>query len=152
MRLAVVHVTEKLRREQTVDIRDEIVGDDLEAWLEDLACAVLDKDSARVKRSLREAYRRGASLQMSLPGLEHASLPPSVLDGDRAIPISRATVRQARQEIGWHRRSVNLQNQVVGGWEATMDKVVELGIPDDETIAEIIDRYPLALDGSDEAA
>lgn len=155
MRLAVAHVAEMLRKDETVDLPDALVGEDAEGWLEDLARATIAKDARRVKQGIRGGSRRGwVQLQLSLPGLGHASLPPAVWDGDTGIPITRATVSQIRKEVGLQRRTVNIEDQVVSGWEATLERFQQLGIPDEETVAEIMDRYQSAAieDTTDDVA
>jgi hypothetical protein len=151
IRDAVVAVTSRLRKGEIAQLADELVGADLEGWLEDLAIATLTGDARRAKRSMREASRRGASLQLALPGLEDAALPPVAWEKDEAgfdvaIPATRATKAQLRREVTLMRRMVSLQDRVVGGYEATLDHLDGLGVADDATGAEILAMYPLEIE------
>lgn len=107
-RQAAAEVAQRIRKGEVAGLADALIGDDLEGWLEDLAVATITKDAARVKRSLREAARRGAEIQLAIPGMDHASLPPVVFTRDEfgqdvAVPIWLATKAQIRRETGWCR-------------------------------------------------
>jgi hypothetical protein len=146
IREATVVVAEKIRRGEVADAANALVGDDLEAWIEDLAVATIERDTQRIKRGMREASRRGASIQLELPGLEHAALPPVIwirdeAGADVALPVWLATVAQIRREVSLNRRTVDLQSRVVAGWEATLAQLEKLGVPDGMTGGEIADRY-----------
>lgn len=153
-RQAAAVVAERIRKGEVADLARTVVGEDLEVWLEDLAVATITKDANRVKRSMREAARRGASIQLALPGMEHAALPPVVFARDEhgmdiAIPVWLATKAQIRREVSLHRRAVAIQDRVVAGYEETLARLDELGVSDEATGAEILEQFPVALEGGD---
>jgi hypothetical protein len=147
LRQAISFVAEKIRKGESADVALSITGDDLEEWLEDLAMTTIDKTARRVKKGVRDGTRKGiASIQLSLPGLEHAALPPIVWKKDEhgfdvAVPMMLASKSEIRREVLNNRRVVNLIDQVVAGWEATLGRLDELGVPDEATGHEILDQF-----------
>lgn len=149
-RRAIVRVAEKLSQDESVSIPAAIIAasGDIEHYIECAARAALARDSEAVKKSLRDAQRHGFSLQISLPGMEHASLPRMVYLKDAetneefAVPPSQATLDQIDQEISKHRRIVKVQDRVVSGWEATSKRARDLGAAGDWTGAELEASFP----------
>jgi hypothetical protein len=153
-RRAIVRVAEKLSHDETVSIPAAIIeaSGDIEHYIEQAARAALLRDQEAVKKNFRDAQRQGLSLQISLPGMEYASLPRMVWPKDLetgeefAVPTSLATLPQIDTEIRKQRRSVAVQDRVVSGWEATMVRVRELGATDDWTGAELEVNFPRKVD------
>jgi hypothetical protein len=155
IRDAALVVVERVRNGEVVDLVDVLTKDDPVSWLQDAALAQLDRDRPRLKKTLREAARRGASMQLEIPGMGHASVPFVVFAEDehgteRALPVWEATKGQIRREVELHRRAVNIQDRIVDGYEATLTRLDQLGVPDSMTGAEIAERFPLAVDGEGE--
>lgn len=152
IREAVAWVSDRIRKGESADVARAIAGEDLEGWLEDLALTTLTKEARSVRRAQREAVRRGAGVQMSLPGMDHATLPAIVWDRDEngfdvAIPLPLASKAQVRREVELHRRAVSIMDRVVGGYEATLAKLDELGYDEDVLIAEIqVEQHQLEED------
>lgn len=147
IREAVGVVAERLRKNEAVNLDQAIVGTDVEEWLEDLAHATIARDTARIKKTIREGQRKGwVQTQIALPGLEHAALPTVVWRKDQdgsetAVPLLAATFAEMKREVLLHRRAVALMDKVVSGWEASLDRLEELGVTDDTLGAEIIERF-----------
>lgn len=158
IREAVMFVAAKIRKGESADVALSITGEDVEGWLEDLALTTISKDASLMKKKIREGSRKGGvSIQLAIPGMDHAALPPAVWKKDEngfdvALPVARATKAEIRREVQLNRRVANLIDQVVGGWEATLDRLDELGVSDDELGHEIIERFadrPELEDGDD---
>lgn len=151
IRQASVVVAEKIRANQAADIPEAILGD-LEHYVAQAAEARLRQDVEAFKKSARDAGRSGASVQLQIPGMAHASLPfivfvkdPDTGD-DQGLPASQATVAQIRAEVRIQRRSVNVQDRIVSGWEATLERLEELGVQDDWLGAEVEAQFPRELE------
>lgn len=151
IRAASVVVAEKIRRGDTVSIPAEILAD-LEKYVQEAAEARLRGDVEAFKSAARKAGRSGAQIQLALPGMEHASLPAIVFikdpdtGEDQGIPIAHATKAQIRAEVAKHRRAVAVQDRIVAGWEAALQLLDSLDVPDDWTGAEIEAAFPKELD------
>lgn len=147
IRQAITFVAEKIRKGESADVALSITGENVELWLEDLAMSTIDKEARRVRKGTRDAARKGvASIQLALPGMEHAALPPIVWKKDEngfdvAVPTMLASKGEIRREVLNNRRVVNLIDQVVAGWEATLDRLDELGVSDEATGHEILDQF-----------
>jgi hypothetical protein len=148
-RRAIIVVAEKLRSDESISLPDAIVNaaGDIEHYIEQAARAALAKDTEALKKNLRDGMRQGMSLQMSLPGMEHASLPTMVFVKDAngeefAKPASLATLDQIDAEIRKARRSVEIQDRVVSGWEATSALARSLGATGEWTGAELEVNFP----------
>jgi len=149
-RRAIVRVAEKLSRDESISIPASIVAaaGDIEHYIEQAARSALARDSEAVKKNLRDAQRQGLSLDIALPGMEHASLPRMVYVKDTetgeefAVPASQATLDQIDAEISKQRRSVSIQDRVVSGWEKTSSRARELGATDTWTGAELEANFP----------
>ena len=149
-RRAIVKVAEKLSRDESISLPAAIIAaaGDIEHYIEQAARAALARDSEAVKKNLRDAQRQGFSLELSLPGMEYASLPRMVWVKDSetgeefAMPTSQATLDQTDQEIKRQRRSVSVQDRVVSAWEATSKRARELGADGSWTGAELEANFP----------
>jgi len=147
-RRAIIAVAEKLRSDESISIPEAIVtaAGDIEHYIEQAARAALAKDAEALKKNLRDGMRQGMSLQMSLPGMEHATLPTMVFvkeNGEEfAKPASLATLDEIDAEIRKARRSVEIQDRVVSGWEATSARARSLGATGDWTGAELEANFP----------
>lgn len=151
VRVTAMKVADKLRRGEIVNLDAELMGEDPESWLVEAAEAMLNKQEGRVKKALREAVRRGAGIQLELPGMAHAALPMCVFLKDEhgrdvIVPAWRATLGQMRHEVEHHRRVLTVQGRVLSGMEATIDRLDDLGVPDSMTGAEIMEAYPVTLE------
>lgn len=151
---AIVAVAEQLRNSETVNISDAVIAPygDVMHYVKQAAEAALRKDTEALKKNMRDAQRHGHSFQLSLPGMEHASLPLMVWDRDAetgeefAVPTALARWPQIKAEIRRQRRSVNAQDRVVSGWEATESRAEELGVTDEWTGAEIEANFPKEIE------
>ena len=149
-RRAIIAVAEKLRSDESISIPDAIVNaaGDIEHYIEQAARAALAKDTEALKKNLRDGMRQGLSLQMSLPGMDHATLPTMVFVKDAETgeefvkPASLATLDEIDAEIRKARRSVEIQDRVVSGWEATSVRARELGATGEWTGAELEVNFP----------
>lgn len=153
---AIVAISAKIRAGEIADIQAEIVGDDPEAYVLDAVNAVYRGNFASARRSLNAAQRNGLSAQLEIDGLDHASLPMVVWgkaeDGrDVAVPAGRATFKQIKAEVRKHRRAVSIQDRTVGGWEATLSRLEDLGVSDDWTQDEIEEHFGRPALGGDDA-
>lgn len=149
-RRAIIAVAEKLRADESISLPDAIVGaaGDIEHYIEQAARAAIAKDTEALKKNLRDGMRRGMSIQLSLPGMEHASLPQMVIAKDEttgeefAKPSQLATLDEIDSEIRKARRAVEIQHRVVAGWEATSARARELGATGEWTGAELEINFP----------
>lgn len=147
---AIVAVAEQIRNDQSVNLSEAVIAPygDVEHYVKQAAEAALRKDAEALKKNMRDAQRHGHSLQLSLPGMEHATLPVMVWQRDSetgdefAVPVALATLAQIKTEIRKQRRSVDAQDRVVSGWEATVAKAEELGATDGWTGAELEANFP----------
>jgi len=152
IREAVVAVADRIRKNETVDLAATVAGEDLEGWLEDLALSTIAKDGRAVKRRIREGTRQGfGTMQIALPGMEHAGLPLMMWrredDGsETAVPLPLATFAEVRREVAQHRRAVKIADRIVKGFEATIDKLETLGVTDETTGAEILEQFAPSLE------
>lgn len=151
---AAVVVSERLRSDESVSLDEAIIAPygGVVEYVQAMAEAALRRDEAAFKRDARNAIRNGGSIQLELPGLGHASLPFVVFARDAdtgeefAVPTSLATFAQIKAEIRLARRSVNTQERVVSAYEATIERLEELGVDDSQTGAEIEAIFPAELD------
>jgi len=151
---AIVAVADHLRNEESVSISDAVIAPygDVLHYVKQAAEAALRKDTEALKKNMRDAQRSGQSLQLSLPGMDHATLPWMVWEKDAetgdefAVPAALATMAQMKVEIRKQRRSVDSQDRVVSGWEATMARAEELGATDDWTGAELEANFPKEIE------
>ena len=149
-RRAIIAVAEKLRTDESVNLPDAVVGaaGDMEHNIEQAFRAALAKDTEALKKNLRDGMRQGMSLQMSLPGMDHATLPTMVIVKDKetgeefAKPSQLASLDEIDVEIRKARRAVEIQDRVVSGWEATSSRARELGATGDWTGAELEVNFP----------
>jgi len=145
MREAAVIVAERIRSNETIELDDAIVEahGDLVHYLEQAGISALMKDKAAFKKNWRDAQMTQSASQLALPGMEHASLPMVVFDGDdNAIPVSLATLDQIDREISRMERAMSVKARVVGGYRATHTRLRELGVTGDTTGAEIAAMFP----------
>lgn len=147
LRIAAVAIADKIRAGETANIPEAILTD-LEHYVLRAAEDRLRGDVEAFKKSSRAAGRSGAEVQIALPGMDYASLPfivfvkdPDTGD-DQGIPASKATKAQLRAEVKVQRRTVNVQDRIVSGWEATLDRLDDLDVPDEWTGAEIAAAFP----------
>lgn len=151
---AIVAVADQLRNDESVNISDAVIAPygDVLHYVRQAAESALRKDTEALKKNMRDAQRAGHSLQFSLPGMDHASLPVMVWQRDSdtgdefAVPAALATLAQIKSEIRKQRRSVDAQNRVVSGWEATIVRAEELGAADDWTGAELEANFPKEIE------
>jgi hypothetical protein len=150
----IIAVAEKIRNDESVELLDAIVTPygDLEHYLRQCFDAQLRRDSEAVKKNFRDAQRQGLGLQLALPGMDHASLPACVwvrnpetgLDDPKSTV--HATLLEIKAEVRKQRRSVDVQDRVVSGWEATIARAEELGATDDWTGAELEAAFPKEME------
>ena len=146
----IVAVAEQIRNDESVELLDAIVAPygDLEHYLRQCYDAQVRRDSEAVKKNFRDAQRQGLGLQLSLPGMNHASLPACVWvrNADTGLDDPKSTVHanlsEIKAEIRKQRRSVDVQDRVVSGWEATIARAEELGATEDWTGAELEAAFP----------
>lgn len=149
-REAAIIVAERIRNNETVELDDAIIEahGDLVHYLEQAGLAALAKDKAGFRKNWRDAQMTQSATQLSLPGMEHASLPAVVFDkDDNAIPIALATLDQAEREIARMERALSVKSRVVGGYRATVERLRELGVTGEMTGAEIAATFPNELEG-----
>lgn len=147
---AIVAVAEQLRNDSTVNLNDAVIAPygDVQHYVKQAVEAALRKDTESLKKNMRDAQRQGHSLQLSLPGMDHATLPVMVWQRDTetgeefAVPAALASLSQIKAEIRKQRRSVDAQDRVVSGWEATVARAEELGATDEWTGAELEVNFP----------
>jgi hypothetical protein len=154
----IVKVTEKIKRGEVASIDDTFLESiaDLDHYVEQAVMAKLRADNNAVVRNIQDAQMSTnvASLQLNLPGLEHAALPAAVKDlGAPASkptmkPLRMATAKEIRSEIKTYRRRVEVQARVVGGYEETWRKVEEMIDLDDETTGAEIESTLKAITAS----
>jgi hypothetical protein len=149
-REAAIIVAERLRSGDIVDVEDAIIEahGDLVHYLEQAGMAALAKDKAGFKRNARDAQMVQSATQLSLPGMEHASMPRAVFDDDdNMVPVELATLDQIEREVLRMERSVNVRVRVVGGYRATIDRLRDLGVTGEMTGAEIATTFPREIEG-----
>lgn len=151
---AIVAVAEQIRNDERVNLSDAVIAPygDVLHYVKQAYEAALRKDTEAIKKNMRDAQRSGHSLQLSMPGMDHATLPVIVWQRDTetgdefAVPAALATLAQIKGEIRKQRRSVDAQNRVVSGWEATVARAEELGATDDWTGAELEANFPKEIE------
>lgn len=151
---AIIAVAEQIRNDESVSISDAVIAPygDVLHYVKQAAESALRKDTEALIKNMRDAQRSGGSLQMSLPGMEHASLPLMVWQKDPetgekfGVPTALATIVQIKSEIRRQRRTVDSQDRVVSGWEATVARAEELGATDDWTGAELEANFPKEIE------
>ena len=141
-RQALIAVTQKIRANEPADMETAIVGaaGDWEHYIQQAAEAALAKDKEKLKKNIRDAQMVQNGMDIALPGMEHAALVAAVFDDDgTAIPGALASRSQQKAEISKMRRSVNIRDRVVAGYEATQAELDRLGVPE-EAIAVMFPR------------
>jgi hypothetical protein len=148
-REAAVIAADRIRNNQAVELDEAIIEahGDLVHYLVQAGLSAMAKDTAGFRRNWRDAQMTQSASQLSLPGMEHASLPAVVFDNDdNMMPVALATLAQIEREISRMERAVNTKVRVVGGYRATLNRLRELGVTDDQTGAEIAANFPNELE------
>lgn len=153
---AIIAITQQIREGRIVDVEAAVIGEDVEGFVRDAVDAAYRGNYAAAKRHGRTAARRGLSTQLEIPGMGHGTLPPAVWTKDDTgrdvvIPAGQATFSQIKSEIRSNRRSVNVEDRVVSGWEATAAALEKLGVSDDWTEADIEENFGKSIMGGDDA-
>lgn len=124
-----------------LDARVEAHGG-AEEYAEQLIASDMTKFEAQLRRLIREGQERAAIDQLPIPGMDYATLPRAIAVTDPELgiivkPRHMCTLDEVRQEIAAMRRDVNTRDRVVGGYEASVARLAELGYEPTELMAQI---------------
>jgi hypothetical protein len=124
-----------------LDARVEAHGG-AEEYAQQLVESDMAKFQAQLRRLIREGQERSAIDQLPIPGMDYATLPRAIAVNDPEAgiivkPRHMCTLDEVTQEIAAMRRDVNTRDRVVGGYEATVKRLTELGYGSEEVMAEI---------------
>jgi hypothetical protein len=113
-----------------------------EEYAEQLVASDMAKWQAQLRKLIREGQERAAIDQLPIPGLDYATLPRAIAVTDSELgtivkPRHMCTLEEVRQEVSAMRRDVNTRDRVVGGYEASVARLTELGYQSDELMADI---------------
>lgn len=113
-----------------------------EKYAEALLSNDLTKVEAQMRKLLREAQERTAMDQLAIPGMDYATLPRFIVVNDPDIgvitkPRHLCTLGDVKAEVAAMRRDVNTRDRVVGGYEAALSRITELGYAPEQIMADI---------------
>lgn len=151
---AIVIVADKIRNGEIANLNEAVIeaagGPD--EYVMAAYEAAMRKDTSGFERDGRNASSTGASVQLELPGMEHASLPFMIKVKDPEtkewlwVPPSVATLDQADAEVRKLEQINAVRTKVIGGYRATIDRLRELGVPGETTGAEIAALFPREIE------
>lgn len=156
IREASVVIAEKIRNGEVASI-DQAVLDaagGAEEFVYQAAVAQLRKDTASVERNARAASLHGQSMQLEIPGVEHAAFPfwVKVIDketGERlGVPPTVATLDEIDAEVARLEQKAEMQKRVADGYRATIQRLRDLGVPGDMTGADIAAHFGSEVEAS----
>lgn len=137
-------VVKHLQQNESVtalDARIEAHGG-AEEYAEQLVTSDMAKFQAQMRKIIRDGQERAAMDQLPIPGMDYATLPRVIAVNDPEIgvivkPRHLCTLSEVKAEIAAMRRDVNTRDRVVGGYEAAVARISELGYEADELMSDI---------------
>lgn len=152
---AIVKVTEKIKRGEVAFVDESYLDSigDIDFYVEQAVMAKLRADEKAVVRAIQDAQMNTeeAHAQLSLPGVDHASLPAAVKDLEapagqpRMKPLRLATAKEIKFEISSYRRRIETQSRIVGGYEQTWQRIEETIDVDPEMTGADIEAHLKAI-------
>jgi hypothetical protein len=151
---AIVKVTDKIKRGEIALVDESYLESipDIDHYVLQAVLAKLRADANAVVRNIQDAQmNHEMSSQLTLPGIEHASLPAAVKDLSspkgkaRMKPLRMANAKEITTELRTYRRRVDVQNRIVGGYEATWNSIKETIPVDDEMTGSEIESQLKAI-------
>lgn len=95
---------------------------------EEYAEQLVTSDMAKFQAQMRKMMD-----QLPIPGMDYATLPRVIAVKPRHL----CTLSEVKAEIAAMRRDVNTRDRVVGGYEAAVARISELGYEADELMSDI---------------
>lgn len=147
---AIEKIAAKIRAGEIADMEESIIGEDVELYVRLAFEAKYRGDKATTKAILRKAGRSGFAIQLSIPGMDHASLVPCTYDDDdNPVPFGKSKFGKIRHEVARNVRAAAVVTRIADGQQQTCDRLQELGVTDDWTGDEILEQFgPEMNDGT----
>lgn len=146
---AIATVSGLARSGQIVDIPEAILDSiaDLNLYVLEAFQASLRNDSKAVVKHIQTAQMSAATMQLTIPGMDHAALPALVVDLEakdrgelRMKPLKLATLSEVEHEVSNMERRHAAQGRVIGGYRETLARIKDLVEPDEAmTVSEMLD-------------
>lgn len=138
----------RLRKNESVsvvDMRIEAHGG-IEQYAEYLLKDDIAKAEAQARKLLRKTQQETPMIQLAIPGMDYATLPMAMAVHDEDLgetivkPLLMCTLSEVKSEVAAMRRNVNTQDRVVGAYEATVARLIELGYDTNKMMGDIQDE------------
>lgn len=146
---AIQKIAAKIRAGEIADMEASILGDDVELYVRLAFEAKYRGDKAATKAILRKANRAGFAQQLTIPGMDHASLPGCTYDDDdNPVPFGKSKFSKIEHEVALNVRAAAVVTRIAAGQQQTCDRLKALGVTGDWTGDEILEQFgPETSDG-----